>query len=268
MEEIVQRPNILSRGLAGVGGVFLASLAAIGRLVLFTWNVISQGVRAPYYPRQYLRMIIDIGYYSLPVIGLTTVFTGAALALQSYSGFSRFSAESSIPIVVALAITRELGPVMAGLMLAGRIGASFAAEIGTMRVTEQVDALVTLSTNPHKYLLFPRVLAATLMLPCLVFVGDIVGIFGGYAVSVKALNFSPIPYINNTWSYLKWFDVTSGIMKAAVFGFIVALMGCYNGYHSKGGAQGVGKATTNAVVSASILILLANYLLTELFFAV
>jgi phospholipid/cholesterol/gamma-HCH transport system permease protein len=252
--------------VARVGRVFMTFLAAIGRLALFTWHILSEGVRKPYYPRQFVRMMIEIGYYSLPVVGLTTLFTGAALALQSYSGFSRFSAESSIPIVVALAITRELGPVMAGLMLAGRIGASFAAEIGTMRVTEQIDALVTLSTNPYKYLLFPRLVAAAIMLPCLVFVGDVIGIFGGYAVSVKALGFAPIPYINNTWDYLVWFDVTSGMMKAAVFGFIVALMGCYHGYHSKGGAQGVGAATTNAVVSASILILLSNYLLTELFF--
>ncbi len=252
--------------VARVGHVFMLFLAAIGRLALFTSHIIGEGIRKPYYPRQFVRMMIEIGYYSLPVVGLTTLFTGAALALQSYSGFSRFSAESSIPIVVALAITRELGPVMAGLMLAGRIGASFAAEIGTMRVTEQIDALVTLSTNPYKYLLFPRVVAAAIMLPCLVFVGDVIGIFGGYAVSVKALGFAPIPYINNTWDYLVWFDVTSGMMKAAVFGFIVALMGCYHGYHSKGGAQGVGTATTNAVVSASILILLSNYLLTELFF--
>ncbi len=254
--------------LAAIGRVFLRFLSAIGRIALFMGGIIAQGIRPPYYPKQFGRMIIEIGYYSLPVIGMTTLFTGAALALQSYSGFSRFSAESSIPIVVALAITRELGPVMAGLMVAGRIGAAFAAEIGTMRVTEQVDALVTLSTNPFKYLLFPRLLAATLMLPFLVFTGDIIGIFGGYAVSIKALNFAPVPYINNTWDYLQWFDVTSGLVKASVFGFIVALMGCYHGYYSKGGAQGVGSATTNAVVSASILILLSNYLLTEMFFGI
>jgi phospholipid/cholesterol/gamma-HCH transport system permease protein len=259
---------IRSNPLATMGHVFLLFLSAIGRLALFTASIISQGIRPPYYPRQFLRMVIEIGYYSLPVIGMTTLFTGAALALQSYSGFADFGAEDSIPIIVALAITRELGPVMAGLMVAGRIGAAFAAEIGTMRVTEQVDALVTLSTNPYKYLLFPRVLAATLMLPCLVFVGDIIGIFGGYAVSVKALNFAPIPYINNTWNFLEWFDVMTGLVKASVFGFLVALMGCYHGYHSKGGAQGVGSATTNAVVSASILILLFNYLLTEAFFSV
>lgn len=254
--------------VAAVGRVFLAFLTAIGRLVLFTTGTIGQGIRPPYYFKQILRMVIEIGYFSLPVVGMTTLFTGAALALQANSGFADIGAENSIPLIVALAITRELGPVMAGLMVAGRIGAAFAAEIGTMRVTEQVDALVTLSTNPFKYLLFPRILAATLMLPCLVFVGDIIGIFGGYAVSVKALHFAALPYINNTWNFLKWFDVMTGIVKAGVFGFIVALMGCYHGYHSKGGAQGVGKATTNAVVSASILILLSNYLLTEAFFGI
>lgn len=259
---------IRSNPLATIGHVFMLFLSAVGRLALFTGGILAQGVRPPYYPKQIWRMVIEIGYYSLPVVGMTTLFTGAALALQSYSGFADLGAENSIPLIIALAITRELGPVMAGLMVAGRIGAAFAAEIGTMRVTEQVDALVTLSTNPFKYLLFPRILAATLMLPCLVFVGDIIGIFGGYAVSVKALHFSPIPYLNNTWNFLTWFDVMTGLVKAGVFGFIVALMGCYHGYHSKGGAQGVGAATTNAVVSASILILLANYLLTEAFFSV
>lgn len=254
--------------LATIGHVFMLFLASIGRLVLFTWHILSEGVRGPYYPRQFLRMALEIGYYSLPVIGLTTLFTGAALALQSYSGFKDYGAEASIPIIVALAITRELGPVMAGLMVAGRIGAAFAAELGTMRVTEQIDALVTLSTNPFKYLLFPRVLMAALMLPILVFIGDIIGIFGGYAVSVKALGFSPIPYINNTWAFLEFYDVFTGLVKASVFGFVVALMGCYHGYYSKGGAQGVGAATTNAVVSASILILLFNYLLTEMFFSI
>lgn len=254
--------------VAAIGHVFLLFLSSIGRLVLFTWNILSEGFRGPYYPRQFGRMLLEIGYFSLPVVGLTTLFTGAALALQSYSGFSDYGAEKAIPIIVALAITRELGPVMAGLMVAGRIGAAFAAELGTMRVTEQIDALVTLSTNPYKYLLFPRIVAATLMLPCLVFIGDIIGIFGGYAVSVKALGFAPMPYINNTWNFLVFFDVFTGLVKAGVFGFLIALMGCYHGFYSKGGAQGVGAATTNAVVSASILILLANYMLTEMFFSI
>lgn len=254
--------------LARVGRVFLNFLAAVGRLSLFTWSGIACAARGPRYPKQILRMMIEIGYFSLPVIGLTAIFTGGVLALQSYSGFSRFSAESSIPIVVVLSITRELGPVLAGLMVAGRIGAAFAAEIGTMRVTEQIDALVTLSTSPFKYLIFPRLLAGALMLPCLVFIADIVGVFGGYVVSVHTLNFAAEPYINNTWSFLERFDVISGLIKASVFGFIISLMGCYHGYHSKGGAQGVGTATTNAVVSSSILILFSNYFLTKLFFAV
>ena len=254
--------------VAKIGEVFLLFLAAIGRLSMFTWAALSQGIKPPYYPRQIGRMMLDIGYYSLPVVGLTAIFTGGVLALQTYSGFSRFSAESSIPIVVALSITRELGPVLAGLMVAGRIGAAFAAEIGTMRVTEQIDALVTLSTNPNKYLVFPRLLAGTLMMPCLVFVADVIGIMGGYMVSVHKLGFAAGPYIINTWNYLEFHDVFSGLVKAGAFGFVIALMGCYHGYHSKGGAQGVGSATTNAVVSASILILFTNYLLTEVFFAV
>ena len=268
MIEAIKNNPVTLHLLPRVGRVFLEFLASIGRIAIFTGQALGEGLRPPYYLRQIGRMMVEIGYYSLPVVGLTTLFTGAALALQSYSGFSRFSAESSIPIVVALAITRELGPVMAGLMLAGRIGAAFAAEIGTMRVTEQIDALVTLSTSPSKYLIFPRLLAGTLMLPLLVFVGDVIGIFGGYMVSIHALGFAAEPYINNTWDYLEWRDVWTGLIKASAFGFLVALMGSYHGYHSKGGAQGVGKATTNAVVSASILILLANYMLTEWFFSV
>jgi len=252
--------------LATIGRVFLSFLEAVGRLTLFTYTSISLGLRPHYYGRQIGKQMLEIGFYSLPVIGLTAIFTGAVLALQSYSGFSRFNAESTIATVVVLSITRELGPVLAGLMLAGRIGAAYAAEIGTMRVTEQIDALTTLSTSPFKYLIFPRLMAGLLMLPCLVVVADIIGIFGGYIVSIHKLGFSPIPYLNSTFEYLETKDVVSGLVKAGAFGFIVALMGCYHGYHSKGGAQGVGTATTNAVVSASILILFSNYFITALFF--
>jgi len=162
---------------------------------------------------------------------------------------------------------RELGPVLGGLMVAGRVSASIAAEIGTMRVTEQIDALTTLSTNPMKYLVVPRVVAATLTLPLLVAVGDVIGIMGGYLVGVERLGFSGAAYIKNTVDFLVGWDILSGLLKAAVFGFIVALLGCYHGYNSGRGAQGVGQATTNAVVTASILILASNYLLTELFFS-
>jgi len=212
------------------------------------------------------RQMIEIGYYSLPVVALTAIFTGMVLALQSYTGFARFSAESAIPNVVVVSITRELGPVLAGLMVAGRIGAAMAAEIGTMRVTEQIDALVTLSTNPFKYLVVPRVLAGVTMLPILVLIADIIGILGGYLVSTTQLGFNQQAYLQNTWDFMEFEDVFSGLVKASVFGFLIALMGCYHGYHSRGGAQGVGTATTNAVVSASILILSFNYLITGLFF--
>lgn len=250
-----------------IGRAFLRFLESTGRLSMFAYYGVMAMFSKQIYWRQIGRQMIEIGYYSLPVIGLTAIFTGGVLALQSYSGFSRFSAESSIPTVVVLSITRELGPVLAGLMVAGRIGAAIAAEIGTMRVTEQIDALVTLSTNPFKYLVFPRLIAGLLMLPLLVLVADIIGVFGGYLVSVGKLGFSPGPYMQNTFDFLEARDVISGLVKAAAFGFIIALMGCYHGYHSRGGAEGVGTATTNAVVSASILILLTNYIITELFFA-
>ena len=252
--------------LAPIGHVFLDFLAAVGRVALFVWAAMSGLLRPPFYTRMLLKQLVELGYYSLPVVGMTALFTGAALALQTYSGFSRFNAESSVAIVVVLAITRELGPVMAGLMVAGRIGASYAAEIGTMRVTEQIDALSTLSTDPYKYLVLPRLLAGLSMLPLLVLVGDILGVFGGYLVSVHKLHFAPMPYLKSTSQYLEQKDVISGLIKASVFGFIVSLMGCYHGFHSKGGAQGVGSATTHAVVSASILILLSNYVLTALLF--
>ncbi len=253
--------------LATIGRIFLGFLASAGRITIFTGRALSHCVRPPYFPRLILRQMLDIGYYSLPVVGLTAVFTGMVLALQSYTGFSRFSAESAIPNVVVLSITRELGPVLAGLMVAGRIGAAIAAEIGTMRVTEQIDALTTLSTNPYKYLIAPRLIAGFTMLPILVLVADIIGVFGGYMVSIFKLGFNPSIYIQNTIDFMEAQDVISGLVKAAVFGFIVTLMGCYHGYHSRGGAQGVGTATTNAVVSASILILSFNYFITELFFA-
>ena len=253
--------------LQAIGHGVLALFEAVGRLSLFALEATSHCVRPPFYPRLLLRQMVEIGFYSLPVVGLTGLFAGMVLALQSYTGFSRFSAESTIPTVVVLSITRELGPVLAGLMVAGRVGAAMAAEIGTMRVTEQIDALTTLSTNPHKYLIVPRLLAGLLMLPFLVLVTDIIGVGGGYLVSVYKLGFNPDAYINNTLEYLEVMDVASGLVKAAVFGYLIALMGCYHGFHSKGGAQGVGKATTNAVVTGAILVLIFNYIITEAFFA-
>lgn len=252
--------------LQPIGRAFRGFLEATGRLALFAIVSVSHCVRPPVYPRLVARQLVDIGYYSLPVVGLTTLFSGMVLALQSYAGLDRAVAESVIPRIVVQSITRELSPVLSGLMVAGRIGAAMAAEIGTMRVTEQIDALTTLSTNPHKYLIAPRLIAGLTMLPLLVLVGDVIGVFGGYLVSVFKLGFNPAIFLKFTYDNLAALDVWAGITKAACFGFIVALLGCYNGYHSRGGAQGVGAATTNAVVSASILILVSNYLITEMFF--
>ncbi len=254
--------------LAGIGRSAISFLRLIGSVVLFLTDTLSHILRPPFYPKELLQQIYSIGFLSLPVVGLTALFTGGALALQIYSGGSRFNAETVVPSIVAIGIVRELGPVLGGLMVAGRVAASIAAEIGTMKVTEQIDALTTLSTNPMKYLTVPRVVAATLTVPVLVAIGDVIGIMGGYLVGVTRLGFNATAYMENTLDFLETFDVVSGLVKAAVFGFIVALMGCYNGMNSGRGAQGVGRATTNAVVSASILILAANYVLTGVFFAV
>jgi phospholipid/cholesterol/gamma-HCH transport system permease protein len=252
--------------LEKIGSFTLVNLSKIGDLVIFTANSIKHCFLPPFYPKIIFRQFLQIGYYSLPVVGLTAIFSGAVLALQSYSGFSRFNAESTIATVVVLSITRELGPVLAGLMVAGRVSASIAAEIGTMRVTEQIDALRTLSTNPFKYLFAPRIIAGILMMPFLVLIADIIGVMGGYLVSVHSLGFSAGPYISNTFKFLETIDVVSGLVKASFFGLVIAVMGCYFGYNSNRGAEGVGIATTNAVVSASVVILLLNYVITGWFF--
>ncbi len=252
---------------AAIGRVFLAFLAHTGRLTLFMIDSVSSILRPPIYWTLIAQQMLRIGYFSLPVVGLTAFFTGGALALQIYVGGNRFGAESFVPNIVVLGITRELGPVIAGLMVAGRVAAAIAAEIGTMRVTEQIDALTTLSTNPMKYLVAPRLVAAVVTLPLLVLVADAIGVFGGYVIAIESLGFNGAIYIKNTVDFVTHDDVTSGVIKVAVFGFIIALMGCYNGFHSRGGAQGVGNATTNAVVSSSILILASNYLLTSMLFS-
>jgi len=253
--------------VASIGRSVMAFLGAIGRVAIFAANSTSHIFRPPFYIKEFLHAILYIGYFSLPVVGLTALFTGGALALQIYAGGARFNAEAVVPSIVAIGMVRELGPVLGGLMVAGRVAASIAAEIGTMKVTEQIDALVTLSTHPMKYLTVPRVLAATLTMPVLVLVGDIIGIMGGFLVGVSRLDFNAATYLNNTINFLESWDIVSGLLKAAVFGFIVATLGCYHGMNSERGAQGVGRATTNAVVSASILILASNYILTELFFS-
>jgi len=253
--------------LAKIGHFTLGFLAHTGRLCVFMAQAVLAMCQPPFYFRLIGQQILRIGYFSLPVVALTSFFTGGVLALQIYYGGNEFNSETIVASIVALGITRELGPVLGGLMVAGRVSSAIAAEIGTMRVTEQIDALTTLSTNPFKYLVAPRLLAAILCMPILVLLADVIGIMGGFIVGTQTLDFNAATYIQRTIDFLEFDDINSGLIKSAVFGFIIAIMGCYNGYYSAGGAQGVGRATTNAVVSASILILSANYIMTSLFFS-
>jgi len=253
--------------VAALGQAVLGALAAIGRITIFAGQSVSHVFRPPFYIKEFGHALLTIGYFSLPVVGLTAFFTGGALALQIYAGGARFSAEAVVPQIVAIGMVRELGPVLVGLMIAARVTSSIAAEIATMKVTEQIDALVTLSTNPAKYLTAPRVLAATLIVPLLVGIGDIIGVAGGFVVGTGTLGFNKATYLKNTVDFLEFSDISSSLMKGAVFGFIAALMGCYYGMNSGRGAQGVGKATKSSVEAAAVLILAANFLLTSLFFS-
>jgi phospholipid/cholesterol/gamma-HCH transport system permease protein len=252
--------------LAGLGRPVLAALASLGRIAIYAGQTIAAALRPPFYLREFLAALMQVGWLSLPVVGLTALFTGGALALQIYAGGQRFSAEAVVPQIVAIGMVRELGPVLVGLMIAARVTSSIAAEIATMKVTEQIDALVTLSTNPMQYLTVPRVIAGLVTVPLLVAVGDIIGIMGGFLVGTGQLGFNRASYIQNTVDFLEFADILSSLVKGAVFGFIATLIGCYHGMQSGRGAQGVGAATKTAVAAAAVLILAANFILTSLMF--
>ncbi|MEO0750220.1 MAG: ABC transporter permease [Pseudomonadota bacterium] len=254
--------------VAALGAIVLGILAFVGRIAIFAGQTLSHFIRPPFYPKEIFQSLVNVGYFSLPVVGLTAVFTGGALALQIYSGGARFNAEAVVPQIVAIGMVRELGPVLVGLMVAARVTSSIAAEIATMKVTEQVDALVTLSTHPMKYLTVPRVLAGLIMVPVLVGVGDIIGVMGGYLVATKSLGFNEAAYLTNTVNFIEARDVISSLAKGAAFGFIATLLGCYYGMNTGRGAQGVGQATKSAVEAAAVLILAANFILTSIFFSI
>ena len=215
-------------------------LKKVGGVTKFIISIFSNLITLPIYGGEIVKAFFQIGWMSLPVLGLTALFTGGALALQIYAGGSRFNAEQVVPAIVAIGMTRELGPVLGGLIVAARVASSIAAEIGTMKVTEQLDALTTLSTNPIKYLVIPRIIAATLSLPALIAVGDSIGILGGYLVGVNRLDFSSSTYLASTASMLQFSDIYSGIVKGVFFGFIISISGCYSGLNSSNGAEGVG----------------------------
>lgn len=248
--------------LAALGRGARLTLAEIGRWARFAASAVVVALTPPLHVSQIGAQLMRIGFLSLPVVGLTAVFIGAALALNIHTGGSRVNAESFVPNIVVLGITRELGPVLAGLMLAGRVSAAIAAELGAMKVSEQIDALRTLSADPMRFLAAPRLIAMTLAMPLLVLAADIIGVMGGWLVATLSLGFESDIYLRNTVSFLEAEDVALGLIKAGVFGAIIAIMGCYQGFHAQGGALGVGRAATHAVVGATVLILAANYLIT------
>ncbi len=245
------------------GSVTLDTLRETGRMAEFAARGALAGVTGKFYWRAFFSSLFRIGFTSLPVVGLTAVFTGAALALNIYDGSLRFNAETFLPQILGVSIVRELGPVLAALMVAGRCSSAMAAEIGTMRVTEQIDAMSTLAVDPFKYLIAPRILATIVALPVLVLIADIIGVYGGYLVAVYGLDFSGPVFIRNIAEFLENRDVISGLLKAAVFGYVISVMGCYYGYNSRGGAQGVGASTRTAVVAAAVAILASNYVMTS-----
>jgi phospholipid/cholesterol/gamma-HCH transport system permease protein len=247
---------------AAIGRLAMAALAGVGRVTLFALTTIMRAIVPPYYPGRLFEQLANLGWLSLPVVGLTAIFTGAALAQQTFTAGSRFNATSTVPAIVVLGIVRELGPVLVGLMVAGRVSSAMAAELGTMRVTEQLDAMTTLRTDPFRYLIAPRLFASLIALPALVLIANAIGIFGGYLIAVYKLRFNAVNYLAVTRRYLESGDLAMSLVKAAVFGFFIALMGCYHGFRTEGGAAGVGKATTDAVVSTFVLILLSNFLIT------
>ena len=249
-----------------IGRAFIGLFESTGLWFSMLWRTFTWAVRPPFEIKEWFRQMVRLGVDSIPVVFLTAMFTGMVLALQTYAGFQRVHAENFVGSVVALAMLRELSPVLVGLMVTGRVGSSMAAEIGTMRVTEQIDALEALATDPIHYLFVPRVIAGIVMLPFLVVLGDALGIGGGYLVAVKLMGANPVVYESNTYQYLQMNDIWSGLVKAAAFGLILTLTGCVRGYFTSGGAEGVGRSTTAAVVNASLIILLSDFFLTKLLF--
>ncbi len=254
----------MNNWLEKLGDKVFLLLSEMGKVLIFLGQTLRWTFSSPFYVKNVLKQMEEIGVNSVPVVMTTAISTGMVLALQSYTGFKRFGAESLIGAVVSLSMTRELGPVLTGLMVAGRAGASMAAELGTMKVTEQIDALTTLATNPMKYLVVPRFVASTVMMFFLTILGMMIGVTGGYFVGVKVLGTNPVTYYNQSINNTNVNDIWYGLVKALVFGAVVGLIGCYKGFNTEGGAEGVGKATTGAVVISCMLILILDYFLSAL----
>ncbi|MBN2372793.1 ABC transporter permease [bacterium] len=252
--------------LEDIGRFFYTFLSEAGEIFILLCQAFFWLFRAPLKWKITLKQMGEVGVNSVPVTLITATFTGMVLALQSYIGFKRFNAETMVGTVVALSMVRELGPVLTGLIVAGRAGSEMAAELGTMKVTEQIDALYTLAVDPIHYLIVPRILAGIIMLPVLTILADFIGIAGGYLLSIKVLKANPVIYMRRTFDHMELSDIYIGLLKSSCFGLIISTVGCHKGLSTEGGAEGVGKATTGAVVLSSMLILISDYILTALLF--
>ena len=240
-----------------------AAIKEVQDISLLAARALGSVFRRPYYVRDILLQMDQIGVGSLSVVILTGFFTGAVLALQTSKTLSTFGAKGLTGSLVAVSLVRELGPVLSSLMLAGRIGSGIASELGSMVVTEQINAMRALGTDPIKKLVVPRILASISMLPILTIVADGVGVIGGLVIAVQLLGLSSGLYLNSAWNSLSYMDLFGGLLKPLIFGFIVAIVGCHCGLRTYGGTQGVGRSTTQAVVAASVLILVFDFLLSK-----
>ena len=258
--------NRISAVIDRFGRAVLDNIEEMGKILILFLSVLMWMVRPPLKLRLIFKQMEFVGVKSIFVVVLTGTFTGMVMALQGYYGFRMFNAESLVGSTVALGMTRELGPVLTALMVTARAGSAMAAELGTMRVTEQIDALSVMAANPVKHLIVPRIIAGVVMLPALTIVSDFMGILGGYFVGVKILNINEGAFVKNITKMVDLGDIYNGLIKAAFFGLILSLVGCYKGFNTTGGAEGVGKATTEAVVLASVSILISDYFLTAIMF--
>lgn len=252
----------LTRRIEQLGASAMESVNGVGACGILFGEAVGQLVRRPFRLSQFIKQMEFIGNKSLGVVILTGMFTGMVLTFQTYRSLRDFSSESIVGGLVAVAMTRELGPVLSSLMVNARAGSAIAAELGTMRVTEQIDALFALAVNPVQYLVTPRVVAGFVMVPILTAIADMTGIFGGYLVGVILLGVDPGIFMAKVVDFVTFGDIMQGTVKAATFGTLLTHVAAYKGYTTYGGAEGVGRATTEAVVVSAVLILFSDYLIT------
>lgn len=245
-----------------LGRYFIKFLLKLGNVSIFFIQSLYHCFAPPYYFGNTIKQIIEIGFFSLPIVGLTGAFVGSVIVLQSTFNNPLMNIEQVLPQIVTTLIIKDLGPILISFILIGKAGASIAAEIGTMRITEQVDALITLNINPFKYLIAPRILASVVVFPILTICSDFIGIFASCITAVVEYNHNLRTYTNYSIEFFSMYNFTIGLMKSIVFGMIISISSCYYGYHCQEGARGVGIATTSSVMLSSILIIFTNYIIT------